>query len=579
MVREHTGAVWIHAASTPVPRRSRARTAILRQRLSAARVGACWLLRIPAGASFGRQLSHARLPRRLLELVVAHGVQYLLWLLSWWMVGRAALEGRLDRGWLLAWALLLVTLVPFQLLVTWLQGRLAIGVGALLKRRLLAGALRLEPEEVRKQGAGQHLGRVIESEILESLALTGGFLGLVSAIELLLAAAVLAAGAGGGQHALLLAAWTAVSLLLCSRYLRQRRDWTEARLEMTHDLVERMVGYRTRLAQEERRRWHDAEDQALERYLEVSRTMDRTAALVAALVPRGWLVLGVLGLSPAFLSGRGSSAALAVAIGGVLLAYRALRRLAAGLTHLAGAAITWKQVAPLFRAAARPEAVGLPALVHAPRSASPSNGHGRRLLEAHNVVFRYGGRSEPVLRGCSLQISAGERLLVEGASGGGKSTLAALLSGLRPPESGLVLLGGLDRHSLGADGWRRRVVSAPQFHENHVLTGTFAFNALMGRDWPAKLEDSVETEAVCRGLGLGDLLDRMPAGLLQMVGETGWQLSHGERSRLYIARALLQGADVILLDESFASLDPENLQRALQYVLDRADTLLVIAHP
>jgi len=51
----------------------------------------------------------------------------------------------------------------------------------------------------------------------------------------------------------------------------------------------------------------------------------------------------------------------------------------------------------------------------------------------------------------------------------------------------------------------------------------------------------------------------MPAGLLQMVGETGWQLSHGERSRLYIARALLEGADVVLLDESFAALDPENL--------------------
>ena len=71
----------------------------------------------------------------------------------------------------------------------------------------------------------------------------------------------------------------------------------------------------------------------------------------------------------------------------------------------------------------------------------------------------------------------------------------------------------------------------------------------------------------------------MPAGLLQMVGETGWQLSHGERSRLYIARALLQRAELIILDESFAALDPENLRRALTCVLDRASTLLVIAHP
>ena len=62
-------------------------------------------------------------------------------------------------------------------------------------------------------------------------------------------------------------------------------------------------------------------------------------------------------------------------------------------------------------------------------------------------------------------------------------------------------------------------------------------------------------------------MERMPAGLLQMVGETGWQLSHGERSRLYIARALLQDAELVVLDESFAALDPENLQHALACVV------------
>ena len=66
---------------------------------------------------------------------------------------------------------------------------------------------------------------------------------------------------------------------------------------------------------------------------------------------------------------------------------------------------------------------------------------------------------------------------------------------------------------------------------------------------------------------------------LATVGETGWQLSHGEKSRLYIARALLQHAELVVLDESFASLDPENLRRALNCVLARAPTLLVIAHP
>src|SRR5437763_105157 len=91
-----------------------------------------------------------------------------------------------------------------------------------------------------------------------------------------------------------------------------------------------------------------------------------------------------------------------------------------------------------------------------------------------------------------------------------------------------------------------------------------SINLLMGRGWPPTAKDFDEAEAICRELGLGNLLNRMPAGLLQMVGETGWQLSHGERSRLYMARAILQNADLVILDESFAALDPENLRQCLE---------------
>ena len=71
----------------------------------------------------------------------------------------------------------------------------------------------------------------------------------------------------------------------------------------------------------------------------------------------------------------------------------------------------------------------------------------------------------------------------------------------------------------------------------------------------------------------------MPGGLNQMVGETGWQLSHGERSRIFLARALLQDAEFTILDESFAALDPESLRLCLDCAFRRARTLLVIAHP
>jgi ATP-binding cassette subfamily B protein len=168
---------------------------------------------------------------------------------------------------------------------------------------------------------------------------------------------------------------------------------------------------------------------------------------------------------------------------------------------------------------------------------------------------------------------------LEGPSGGGKSTLASIITGIREPDSGLLLLRGLDRQTAGDERWRRHAVAAPQFHENHILTETLAFNLLMGRRWPPSESDLGEAETLARDLGLGPLLDSMPAGLMQMVGEGGWQLSHGERSRIFLARALLQNADVTILDESFAALDPENLKTALGCALERAETLLVIAHP
>ena len=563
----------LEAACIPQRHRERVRSALVRERLATKRIGHAWLLRLPPGASFSLQLRLARVPRRLAMLAGAHLVQYVLWLAAWFIVGLGALEGRLDRGLLLAWALLLLTLVPIRGLITWLQGLVSITVGGMVKERLLCGALRLKPDEIRHQGAGQLLGRVIESEALESLALSGGFLALVSVIELVLAAVVLGAGAGGIGHALLLALWVAMAGVLGWRYFQEERRWTEARISMTHDLVERMVGHRTRLAQEAREHWHDSEDQGLERYQTVSQAVDRRGATLTAVVPRGWLVVGVAGLAPAFVSGS-PAAALAVSVGGLLLAYRAFRRLASGMWNLTEAAIAWKQVAPLFEAAAREEIPGSPAL-----ATMESAGEHEAVVEARDLVFRYPNQPEPVLQRCNLSISAGDRLLLEGPSGGGKSTLASLLTGMLRPESGLLLARGLDRQTLGARGWLRRVASAPQFHENHVLTGTFAFNLLMSKDGWLTEKDYQEAESICRELGLGPLLEKMPAGMLQMVGESGWQLSHGERSRLYIARALLQGSDVLVFDESFAALDPENLRLSLDCVLKRAPTVMVIAHP
>jgi ATP-binding cassette subfamily B protein len=554
--------------------RTRIKRMLIQERMAGQRIMGCWLLRTPPTTSFSKQLSRAHLPSRLSAMLLIFAALFVMEIAGWTLIGRGALGGRLDSGWLLAWALLLLGTVPLRLIGGWLQGTLAIAVGVLLKQRLLTGALKISMHEARRRGAGQWLSRVIESEALESLAMSGGFSVVIATVELCLAAWVLALGAGGTLHLLLLCAWLIVTAIIARKYYLRLRSWTRSRLDLTHDLIERMVGHRTRMVQQAPDHRHDDEDHELDRYLSASRDFDASFVPLAAGVPRGWLVVGLLGLAPAFIGGAAEVTGLAIALGGVLLAYRALSAIAAGVASLMRAVVAANEVAPLFAAATEQgESIGRALAA----SSSPSEEQGM-LVHARDVVFRQRTQAEPVLNGCSFTIHRGDRILLEGPSGGGKSTLASLLVGLRQPESGLLLLNGLDRASLG-DQWRRLSTASPQFHENHVLSGTFAFNLLMGRRWPPEQEDVEAAEQVCRELGLGELLERMPSGLMQIVGETGWQLSHGERSRLFLARALLQRAELVVLDESFAALDPDTLDRCLRCALARAPTLMVIAHP
>lgn len=558
---------------------ARVKLALRKELVGSWRISGLYLLRTPPSASFWEMLREARLPRSAGALVLSHAALAALTAGAWFMLGRGALDGRLDTGWLLGWALLLLSTVPLRMLGVWAQGRVAIDGGAQLKRRLLHGTLRLEPEEIRVEGVGHLLGRVIESEAVEALALAGGLSAVLALLELAVAAWILAQGAGGALHAGALLGWSALAVGLGWLWLRHRDRWTAQRLDITHDLVERMVGHRTRLAQERPSRWHDGEDEAVARYAHASADMDRAAVALGVLVPRGWLVVALLALLPSFVAGEAPPQAFAVSVGGVLYALGALGGLTSGLVSLGGALIAWRQVSPLFHAARREERRGVPTYATSSHEAANAGANRESVVEGVSLRFRYPSRQEPVLDDCAVQIREGDRVLLEGPSGGGKSTLASLLVGLRAPDAGLLLLRGLDQATLGAATWRRRVVAAPQFHENHVLTETFAFNLLMGRGWPADDAAMNEASELCTALGLGPLLERMPAGLLQMVGETGWQLSHGERSRLFLARALLQGADLVVLDESFAALDPENLTKALECTLARVRTVVVIAHP
>jgi ATP-binding cassette subfamily B protein len=546
-----------------------------------------WLLRLPPGAPFATQLRAAGLFRLAAKLVVAHAAQYTLFLLSWWTIGQAVLGDHLASGWLGAWALILLGTISLLMMSTWCQGKLSVDIGALLRRRLLAGALALPSDTLNRDGIGRLMGRAIEADSLERLALGGGLLSALALLELALAAPVLAVGAGGWWHVGLLAVWLALSALFGLRLARARVRWTDQRLTLTGLTIEHIVGHRTRLAQELPDRWHRGEDEALAPYLDRSVALDRRALALLVIVPRGWLLAGLVALAPAFVTGA-DLVALGTGVGGVILVWLSLVRLSNGLDQLAGAHVAWRRVAPLFQAASSGHSAHAGASHSSPGVSramapeyvvAPPAGGTEPVLEAANVSFRHARRSADVLSACDLVVRPGDRVLIQGPSGGGKSTFVALLAGLQMPRTGLLLARGLDMSCLGETGWRSRVAAAPQFHENHVLTESFAFNVLMSRSWPPRPEELDEARAVCEELGLGPLLERMPGGMYQMVGETGWQLSHGERSRLFIARALLQDTDVVILDESLAALDPENMALTLRCLRARARSLVVIAHP
>ncbi|MEZ4663364.1 MAG: ATP-binding cassette domain-containing protein [Caldilineaceae bacterium] len=565
-------------AGIAAERRPRVQQAILQEVLGSTARPNGWLLRMPPSAHLWRQTRQAGLWGMGGRLVGGYLVQMVLNIGAWWMIGQSVLTGYFEWGWLLGWVLVLLTTIPLQAWVNLTQSELAIGIGVLFKQRLLFGVMQLDPEEIRHQGAGQFLGRVLASDTVEQLGLASGFISLLAFLQLAAAVLILTAGAGGWLHAGLLVLWVGVTVSLSWFHWRRSQAWVAAYREMTNDLVERMVGHRTRLAQEERSHWHDMEDQALDHYLRLQHKLDQIESQLKAVAPRGWMVVGVGGLVYALLSAPPTPSQIAISLGGILFAYQALTTIVLGFKSIVNARLAWEEIQTIFHAATRAQPVSVP-LNRLPNGDANGALPPAPILTTRDIAFRYHAQGRPVLQACNLEIFGGERLLLEGPSGGGKSTLAAILAGLRAPQSGLLLLHNVDQQSMGLAAWRERVVMAPQFHENYILTGTLAFNLLMGRRWPPQPQDIADAETVCRELGLGELLERMPAGLQQMVGESGWQLSHGERSRIFIARALLQGAELLILDESFGALDPQNLERTLQCVWRRAPTLITIAHP
>lgn len=177
-------------------------------------------------------------------------------------------------------------------------------------------------------------------------------LALVSVVEIAAAAAI---GIAAGAMAIFaaLAAWLAVSAALIVQYFQSCSRWTVERLAMTDDLVERMVGPRTRLAQKPAESWHEREDQSVDAYVAASERLDRSAPRTGAFIGRGWLVLGVAVIAPSFVGATLRIEHLAAVLGAVLLANRGFQKLGTGAPLVVQAIVAAGQAVPLHEAAGR----------------------------------------------------------------------------------------------------------------------------------------------------------------------------------------------------------------------------------
>jgi ABC-type multidrug transport system fused ATPase/permease subunit len=189
-----------------------------------------------------------------------------------------------------------------------------------------------------------------------------------------------------------------------------------------------------------------------------------------------------------------------------------------------------------------------------------------------NVSFRY-GRGEAGISDLSFTINAGEFVGVVGPSGGGKSTIFDLLTGMYEPESGQVLIDGVDMQGLSLKALRADIGIVPQ---DTFLWNTSLLENLTYPNDPSTLA----VDWAIRAAQLDSFIASLPDGLRTTVGERGLALSGGERQRLAIARAVLRNPRLLLLDEATSALDPlteANLRTASES-LQQGRTTIVIAH-
>ena len=194
-------------------------------------------------------------------------------------------------------------------------------------------------------------------------------------------------------------------------------------------------------------------------------------------------------------------------------------------------------------------------------------------VELEQVHFSYDGEKE-VLKGVSLSIRAGQTVAFVGPSGGGKTTLANLISRFFDPQSGTVRVGGVDVRNIPKEELMNTVSFV--FQNSRLIKASIFENVRLGK--PEATRE--EVMAALKNAQCDDILEKLPDGMDTVIGTKGVYLSGGEQQRIAIARVMLKNTPIIILDEATAFADPDNETRvqAAFSKLSQGKTVIMIAH-
>jgi ATP-binding cassette subfamily B (MDR/TAP) protein 1 len=199
-------------------------------------------------------------------------------------------------------------------------------------------------------------------------------------------------------------------------------------------------------------------------------------------------------------------------------------------------------------------------------------------VQFRDVQFAYPARPDiNVLTGLSLDIKPGKFCALVGPSGAGKSTIISLVERLYTPESGSIIIDGVDVTKHRDVAFRESIALVPQ--ESVLFEGTVRFNISLGAR-PGHEASQEEIEEACKLANIHDVIVALPDGYDTMCGPNGSQFSGGQKQRLSIARALVRKPKLLILDESTSALDAES-EKLLQDGLEKAArgiTVIAIAH-